>query len=54
MEEYSILDLPEIREMILIHLESKERRKAVLVCPAFYKIICALAQDKLVLNNKAS
>lgn len=35
-----ILDLPEIREVILSHLDAESRKEAVLVCLEFYEIIC--------------
>lgn len=45
-EERSILDLDEIREMILVHLNEQERREAALVCPTFNEIVCRLDKNK--------
>lgn len=55
MEEISIVALPEIREMIWNHLDAYPRKEAVLVCPAFYEIICRLKPiESLKLNNGVS
>lgn len=54
MEEYSIIALPEIREMVVRHLESKDLEEIALVSPAFYQIVCRIDQDVLKLDEKVS
>lgn len=55
MEEYSIIALPEIREMILSHLDAEERRNAVLSCPALYEIVCSMERNyKIKLDGNVS
>lgn len=55
MEDHSILNFPEIREMILRNLETKDLNETVLVCPAFYKIVCEIERNKtLDLNGKVN
>lgn len=54
-KERSILDLDEIRELILVHLDTEERREAALACPNFYEIVCRLDKNKkLELTGKVS
>lgn len=53
-EEYSIIDLPEIQELVLHHLDAKARLEAVLVCRDFYQTICRLEKNSLKLDDKVS
>lgn len=54
MEEYSIIDVPEIREMVFRHLESKDCEEVVLVSPTFNQIFCGIEQDRLKLDQKVN
>lgn len=50
MDEYSILALPEIREMVFSHLNEEDTRETVIVSPTFYNTICNLEQNKIIIE----
>lgn len=54
MNEHSIIDVPEMREMIFRHLDEKDREKAIFVSPSMHRIICGLPQKRLTLTTKVS
>lgn len=53
-KESSILEWPEIQEMVLLHFDEEERKEAALVSPAFYEMVYRLGSSKLKLTGKVS